>query len=99
VKEEKLNKETNNDNQWYSSWVESIVPIWELGEEGRVIPKLDAFGQQRQEKGCLMQKDILIEDKTKVKFWEFQAKRQLYQHREWRRYRQGWYRRLQQILR
>jgi len=63
--EEKLNKETNNDNQWYSSWVESIVPIWELGEEGRVIPKLDAFGQQRQEKGCLMQKDILIEDKTK----------------------------------
>ncbi len=63
--EEKLNKETNNDNQWYSSWVESVVPIWELGEEGRVIPKLDAFGQQRQEKGCLMQKDILIEDKTK----------------------------------
>ncbi|HPR99507.1 MAG TPA: ABC transporter permease [Candidatus Woesebacteria bacterium] len=63
--EEKLNKETNNDNQWYSSWVESVVPIWELGEEGRVIPKLDAFGQQRQEKGCLMQKDILIEGKTK----------------------------------
>ena len=63
--EEKLIKDNNDNNQWYSSWVESIVPIWELGEGGRVIPKLDDFGQQRREKGCLMHKDILIEGKIK----------------------------------
>lgn len=63
--EEKLVKEINDNDQWYSIWVESIIPIWEMGEGGRVIPKLDAFGQQRKEMGCLMHKDILIEGKTK----------------------------------
>ena len=62
--EEKLVKEAGTDNQWYSNWIESIVPIWVLGEGGKVIPKLDALGQQIKEKGCLMQKDILIEGKT-----------------------------------
>lgn len=62
--EEKLVKEAGTDNQWYSNWIESIVPIWILGEGDKVIPKLDALGQQIKEKGCLMQKDILIEGKT-----------------------------------
>ncbi len=61
---EKLVKEMDSDNQLYSKWVESIVPMWILGEGDKVIPKLDALGQQIQEKGCLMQKDILIESKA-----------------------------------
>jgi ABC-type antimicrobial peptide transport system permease subunit len=61
--EEKLTKAVNSDNQWYSNWVESIMPIWVLSEGDKVIPKLDALGQQIKEKACLMQKDILVEEK------------------------------------
>lgn len=62
TEEEKLIKNTDDNNQWYSAWIESIIPVWELGEEGKVIPKLDSFGQQRQEKGCVMEKDVLVEN-------------------------------------
>jgi len=61
---EKQFKNPDSDNQWYSKWVESIVPIWVLGEGEKVIPKLDALGVQMKERGCLMEKDILVEDKT-----------------------------------
>ena len=62
--DEDLEQNFNNENQQYSTWIMVIAPIWVEGVKGSMIPKLDAFGQQIHEKGCVMEKDILIIKKS-----------------------------------
>ncbi len=45
----------------YSKWVRAKVPLWNLDNDNKIIPKLDKNGDQIWEIGCFKPEEILIE--------------------------------------
>lgn len=56
-----LDEETNKE---YSKWIRAKVPLWVLGDNDLMIPKLDKNGDQSWGIGCFKPENIIIKDQA-----------------------------------
>jgi len=51
-----------NTNKEYSKWIRTKIPLWILGDNNLMIPKLDKNGDQLWNMGCFKPENIIVND-------------------------------------
>jgi len=52
------------NNKEYSKWIRAKMPLWTLGDNDLMIPKLDKNGDQLWSVGCFKPENIIVNDQT-----------------------------------